>query len=105
MKVRIKENTFVAKLAAGKLKSARVAIVFGHTIYLHNSSREEFLNDKTWVLHELKHVEQYRRYGFAGFIIRYVWEWARRGYINNRFEVEARNSETNDNLLSDVQFI
>ncbi len=105
MKVRIKENTFVAKLAAGKLKSARVAIVFGHTIYLHNSSREEFLNDKTWVLHELKHVEQYRRYGFTGFIIRYVWEWARRGYINNRFEVEARNSETNDNLLSDVQFI
>lgn len=60
MKVRIKENAFVAKLAAGKLKSARVAIVFGHTIYLHNTSKEEFLNDKTWVLHELKHVEQYR---------------------------------------------
>lgn len=105
MKVRIKENAFVAKLAAGKLKSARVAIVFGHTIYLHNTSKKEFLNDKTWVLHELKHVEQYRRYGFAGFIIRYVWEWVRRGYVNNRFEAEARNSETNDNLLSDVQFI
>lgn len=105
MKVRIKENAFVAKLAAAKLKSARVAIVFGRTIYLHQTSREEFLNDTTWVLHELKHVEQYRRYGFTGFIIRYVWEWARRGYINNRFEVEARNSETNDNLLSDVQFI
>ncbi len=105
MKVRIKENAFVARLAAGKLKPARVAIVFGCNIYLLSTRKDEFLNDKIWVFRELKHVEQYQRYGFAGLIIRYVWECVRRGYVNNRFEAEARKSETNDCLLSDVQFI
>lgn len=105
MKVHIKENAWVARLAAAKLKSAKVAIVFGRTIYLHNTSRNEFLNDKKWVLHELKHVEQYQRYGFAGFLVRYVWEWMRKGYFNNRFEVEARSNETSDSRLSAVQFI
>ncbi|MBK6937236.1 MAG: DUF4157 domain-containing protein [Chitinophagaceae bacterium] len=105
MKVSIKENAWVAKLAAAKLKSAKVAIVFGSTIYLHNTSRDEFLNDKKWVLHELKHVEQYQRHGFAGFLFRYVWEWIKRGYYNNRFEEEARNNEKEENQLSGVLFI
>lgn len=105
MKVHIKENAWVSRLAAAKLNSAKVAIVFGRTIYLHNTSKSEFLNDKKWVLHELKHVEQYKRHGFAGFLVRYVWEWIRKGYFNNRFEVEARNSETDESKLSGVVFI
>jgi len=32
IQVRIKENAFVARLAAAKLRSASVAIVFGRTI-------------------------------------------------------------------------
>lgn len=92
-------------MAAAKLKSSKVAIVFGSTIYLHNTSRSEFLSDRKWVLHELKHVEQYRRYGYIGFLLRYVWEWIKRGYYNNRFEVEARNSEMEDSRLLEVQFI
>jgi hypothetical protein len=102
--VRIKENSWVAKMAAAKLKSAKVAIVFGSTIHLHNTKREEFLQDSDWVCHELKHIEQYRKNGFVGFIAKYLLEWIKRGYYNNKFEVEARESEKNIQLLEDVKF-
>jgi hypothetical protein len=104
MVVRIKENSWVARLAAAKLKSGKVAIVFGRTIHLHNTSRSEFLSDKKWVCHELKHVEQYRRFGFAGFISRYLLDWLRRGYYNNKFEAEARQSENDMNMVQGVFF-
>ena len=90
MKVRIKENSWVAKMAAAKMKADKVAIVFGSTIHLHNTSRQEFLNDTDWVCHELKHVEQYKQNGFAGFLTKYVFDWMKNGYYNNKFEVEAR---------------
>lgn len=90
---RIKENAWVARLAARKLNTRNMAIVFGSTIYLHNASREEFLNNRRWFQHELCHVRQYQQYGWIGFLIRYVWESVRRGYRNNRFEVEARAAE------------
>lgn len=102
MRVNIKEDSWLARLAAAKLKAAKVAIVFGNTIHLHNTSKQEFLNDTSWVCHELKHVEQYRRYGFAGFLSRYFFEWVKKGYYNNRFESEARSSENDIVLLKDV---
>jgi hypothetical protein len=95
MNVFIKENSWVAKLAAAKMKATKVAIVFGNTIYLHNTTRSEFLADKEWVCHELKHVEQYRKHGFAPFIAKYLLEWLKNGYYNNRFEKEARENENN----------
>ncbi|MBC7874430.1 MAG: DUF4157 domain-containing protein [Ferruginibacter sp.] len=105
MKVYIKENSLVANLAAAKMKADKVAIVFGSTIYLHNTSREEFLNDHVWVCHELKHVEQYRQNGFAVFLFKYFFDWIKNGYYNNRFEAAARESENNDELMKGVQFI
>lgn len=93
MKYRIQENSFLARIAAWKLGSERVAIVVGKTIYLHNTSREEFLNNKAWLNHELEHIRQYQKYGLIPFIIRYLVESAKRGYYNNRFEVEARAAE------------
>ena len=93
MDFRIKENSFIAKLAAGKLKSKRVAMVLGKTIHLHNTSREEFLNDARWVKHELKHIEQFARYGYLNFVVRYLWESFKKGYYGNRFEIEAREAE------------
>jgi len=104
MKIRIKENSWEAKLAAAKLKSRTVAIVFGSTIHLHNTSRSEFLSDREWVCHELKHVEQYRRFGFAGFISRYLVEWVKNGYYDNKFETEARQSEKDVSLTKGVIF-
>ena len=40
------------------------------------------------LLHELCHVRQFA--GRRGFPLRYAWESLRRGYLANRFEVEAR---------------
>ena len=105
MKVQIKENSWVAMLAAKKMKAVKVAIVFGNTIHLHNTSRTEFLNDSDWVCHELKHVLQYHQNGFAGFIGKYLFDWMRNGYHNNRFEVEARESEKDISLIKETQFI
>lgn len=104
MKVKIRENSWLAKLAAAKLKADKVAIVFGNTIHLHNTSRQEFLSDQQWVCHELKHVEQYRQYGFAGFIGKYFYNWVKDGYYQNRFEKEARANEKNISLLKEVSF-
>lgn len=104
MNVRIKENSWLAKLAAVKLRSASVAIVFGHTIHLHNTSREELMNNREWLCHELMHIKQYRRYGFTGFLVRYLFEWLKNGYYNNKFEVEARKNEKNENLIRQASF-
>jgi GNAT superfamily N-acetyltransferase len=105
MKVRIKEKSWVAGIAAAKMKADKVAIVFGNTIHLHHTTPEEFLQDKQWVCHELKHVEQYRRHGFAGFLVQYLAEWIKKGYYNNKFEVEARENELNESLIEQVEFI
>ena len=105
MKVRIKENSWVAKLAAKKMKVDSVAIVFGNTIHLHNTSRSQFLNDSAWLCHELKHVQQYRQHGFAGFISKYLFDWMKNGYYNNRFEIEARESEKDFSLIKNIEII
>ena len=105
MQVRIKENSWVAKMAAQKMKAGKIAIVFGKTIHLYNTSRKEFLDDSEWVCHELKHVEQYRQNGFTGFICKYVFDWMKNGYYNNRFETAARESEKNMRLMEGVEFV
>ena len=105
MKVRIKENSWVAKLAARKMKADKAAIVFGNTIHLHDISRNQFLIDSDWVCHELKHVEQYQQNGFAVFICKYLLEWIKNGYYNNRFEVEARESEKDISLLQKFNLV
>ena len=93
MDYRIKENSWVARLAARKMSAGKLSIVFGKTIHLHNTTKEEFLKNKRWVKHELCHIEQYKRLGFVRFIVLYVWDWMRNGYYNNKFEVEARQAE------------
>jgi len=103
MKVYIKENSWLARIAAAKMKADKAAIVFGSTIHLHNSSREAFLADSDWVCHELKHVQQYRDNGFAGFLIKYLVDWIKNGYYNNKFEVEARKSEKDLSLLENTE--
>ncbi|MEO8109853.1 MAG: DUF4157 domain-containing protein [Ginsengibacter sp.] len=91
--IKIKENSWIAKLAAKKLKTENVAIVFGQTIHLHNVSAAYFLKDEKWLKHETCHIRQYKENGFFTFIIKYVWESIRHGYHNNKFEAEARLAE------------
>ena len=95
MDFKIKENSIIASLAARKLKSKRAAIVFGHTIHLHNISRDQFYNDERLMRHELCHVKQYEEHGFLGFLVKYLVESIKKGYTNNKFEIEARNAELN----------
>ena len=98
--VRIKEDSLLARLAAYRLQTKRCAIVINKTIYLHNTTREEFTDNRKWLLHELKHVEQYQRYGVLRFFLLYLYETIKKGYRNNRFEVEAREAEDNMNCNS-----
>ncbi len=90
---KIKENSWVAKLAAIKLRTKSVAIVIGHTIHLHNTCKEDFLNNKCWLNHELCHIRQFEEHGFFGFIAKYLIESVKRGYWMNKYEVEARQAE------------
>lgn len=98
-RVYIKENSWIAGLAAKKLGSPQVAIVIGRTIHLSNVSRNRFLKSRKWLIHELKHVDQYEQHGFVSFLFKYVLEHIRQGYHNNKYELEARAAETDDTLL------
>jgi hypothetical protein len=89
----IKENSWIAKLAAKKLGTQNVAITIGKTIHLYHVSKTDFLSDKKWVKHEMCHINQFKKYGFLNFIVKYLWESIRHGYFNNKYEKEARNAE------------
>ncbi len=103
MKVYIKENSWLARIAAAKLSSANVAMVIGKTIYLHNIEAQEFLNNTSLVCHELMHIKQYEENGLIGFLVKYLFESIKKGYYNNKFEIEARENE--DNLMLLEQYI
>ena len=93
MNLNIKENSWIAKLAAKKLQSKQVAIVVGSTIHLYHTTKEEFLQNEKWLKHEVCHLQQFKKHGKFIFIIKYVWESVLHGYYNNKYEVEARRAE------------
>jgi hypothetical protein len=97
--VRIREKSFLARLAARHLGYGHVAMVVGSTIYLHNVNVATFLARPSWVVHELKHVDQYKEHGFFGFLWKYLRDYLKNGYWNNRFEREARAAESDWSLL------
>ena len=96
MKIGIKENALVARLAAYILHEERVAIVIGKTIYLWNTSTQDFLKNKKWLHHELVHIQQFKQHGFIKFLFLYLLESLKNGYYNNKFEIEAREKENDD---------
>ena len=105
MKVRIKEQSWPARMAAWKLGKRTMAITLGHTIHLYNTTKNDFLNNKSWVCHELVHVRQFEHYGFVPFLFRYLWESLRKGYYHNRWETEARQQESDFSLLDNTDFL
>ncbi len=104
MTVKIQEHSWLAKIAAKNLRSGRVAIVVGSTIYLWGATRNEFLQNKSWVQHEIAHIFQYRKHGRMRFLVLYLLQSALRGYNNNRFETEARSREQEAGLLDNIVF-
>ena len=93
MELHIKERSWIAKLAAKKLKSKDVAIVIGSTIHLYNVPKQAFLQNEKWVKHEVCHLEQFQKHGHFTFILMYLWESIRHGYHQNKYEEEARKAE------------
>lgn len=93
LKFCIKEDSWIAWFASKKLRSSQVAITIGKAIHLWNTTAIEFLQSKSWVNHELCHIQQFRKHGFLKFILIYLSESVQTGYFKNRFEVEARNAE------------
>jgi uncharacterized metal-binding protein len=91
--IRLKENSWLAWLAAKKMRANHVALVFGRTIHLFNISKEEFKSSPKLIRHELKHVEQYQRYGLLKFLWLYGKYSMKYGYYQNPLEVEARAAE------------
>lgn len=91
---RIKENSWIARIAAWKLNARSVAIVMGASIHLINTDRHDFLNNQRWLKHELCHVRQFKKFGFFSFLLKYLWESIQNGYHNNKYEKEARAAET-----------
>lgn len=89
----VREHSVVARVAAFFLKGQKVAIVVGRTIHLHGATEAELLETMDWLRHELLHIQQYRRHGIFLFLIRYGWESLKRGYWDNRYEIEAREAE------------
>jgi hypothetical protein len=60
------------------------AITLWHTIWLAS----DLDPSGELLLHELRHVDHFE--SSAVFPILYLWESVRRGYVRNRFEVDAR---------------
>ncbi|HQX40031.1 MAG TPA: DUF4157 domain-containing protein [Niabella sp.] len=95
----IKERSWIAKLASTKLRTKSMAIVFGRCIYLYGVSKEKFLGNTSWLRHELKHIEQYQRLGFLGFVMTYLWQTIRVGYHRCGLECEAREAENDKTII------
>ncbi len=100
----IKENSWLARLAARRLGTENIAVTIGNTIHLYKATREEFINNRKWVYHEICHVRQFRKYGLVRFLFLYSWETLRHGYRRNRFEIEALAAENDEGLLPLVKF-
>ena len=81
--VRVIEHSWFVRLHGRALATTRAG-----RIYLRGSGAEFFANP--WLmLHEYCHV--LHQWGPGTLTVRrYLAEWLRRGYWNNRFEVEAR---------------
>ena len=102
--VTIKENSWLAIVAAKKLKVQSVAMVVGTTIHLYRCTRQEFIENDKWVKHEIAHVKQYQKLGIFQFLFFYILETFRNGYENNYYEVDARLGEEDPLMLDGVTF-
>ena len=82
--VRVFEHSWYARLHGRRA----VATTRRERIYLRGSA-DEFFADPRLMLHEYCHVVRQWRGGRLT-VARYLTECLRRGYWNNRFEIEAR---------------
>ena len=87
--VTVRRNRWIPAIGGvtGNMKGSAAAVTLGGTILVH----PEAGIDEGLLVHELVHVRQWREDRL--FAVRYVAEWVRRGYWQNRYEVEAYERE------------
>ncbi|MFQ5872852.1 MAG: DUF4157 domain-containing protein, partial [Dehalococcoidia bacterium] len=78
----------------------RGAMTFSPFIFLGRSLYDpSSLSSLALLAHELKHLEQYQRYGHLRFLIRYFWDLARNRFRYNRqLPLEAEAYDLQDNV-------
>lgn len=103
--VKIRENSWLARIAAKRMKTKKIALVFGSTIHLYNVPKENFLSNKRWLRHELAHVQQYQELGKVKFLFHYFFESFNKGHEMNRFELEAQQAELRLDLEKKFQIL
>ena len=91
-KIRIIENSKLAKLAAKIKKEKKYAVTFGRTIFL-SGSKEQFFADAGWMRHEFTHVQQYKKHGVLRFLTLYLVYSVFHKYSEIPFEKEAIAAE------------
>ena len=96
-KIRVVENSAIAKILAKIKHEPTYAITFGKTIFI-SCKREEFFAQTWWVKHELAHVGQYERYGTLPFLGLYLYYSIFHHKNGNRFEIEAEVAEYSGGL-------
>lgn len=89
-RVQVIEHSLLARLHPRAIATTR-----RRRIYLRGSA-EDFFDDPALMLHEYCHVVKQWEPGLLT-LVNYVLEWVRRGYWDNRFEIEAREF-AEDNL-------
>ncbi|HEX8903755.1 MAG TPA: hypothetical protein VF771_02795 [Longimicrobiaceae bacterium] len=87
--VTVRRNRWIPALGGvtGGMRGPASGVTLGGTILVHPEARI----DEGLLVHELVHVEQWRADRL--FAVKYVAECARRGYLGNRYEVEAYERE------------
>ena len=77
--VRIITRGPICRLVATVLRQGALTfapfVFYGQAVYDPASLRSVAL-----LAHELKHIEQYRRFGHVRFLIRYYWDMGRKGF-------------------------
>ena len=104
IRVRIRQNSWLARIACRCIRERDVALTVFSTIYLSHSSPASFLRNQSWVAHELAHVRQFKTYGNLKFIFMYLTESLRKGYYHNKWEIEARAQEEKVEILQEFYF-
>jgi hypothetical protein len=87
--VTVRRNRWIPAIGGvtANMKGSAAAVTLGGTIVVHPRVRI----DAGLLVHELVHVRQWREDRL--FAVRYAAEWVRRGYWQNRYEVEAYERE------------
>jgi hypothetical protein len=88
-RVQVIEHSLIARLHLRAVATTR-----RRRIYLLGSA-QAFFEDPILMLHEYCHVVMQWEPGFLT-TPRYILEWLRRGYWDNRFEIEAREFATDN---------